>query len=139
VASLIVYDVISILMAGCRCLAFLIYKYPCQAAEHNWLDNLRSLAAAPVAAAHLLTLRGGSFGNRSVIVLWPNHENNEPLFSHHTAHNARSRTSGNRIIKHKRCAPQSRFLECLALCLNVDQQIFMMRSSTDGSARRIFL
>lgn len=72
---------ISILMAGC--LAFPIYKYPCQAAEHNWLDNLRSLAAAPVAAAHLLTLHGGSFGNRSVIVLWPNHENEPPL-SHHT-------------------------------------------------------
>jgi len=103
---------ISILMAGCRCLAFLIYKYPCQAAEHNWLDNLRSLAAAPVAAAHLLTLHGGSFGNRSVIVLWPNHENNEPLFSHHT-HNTRSRTSGNRIIKHKRYAPQSGFFRML--------------------------
>jgi hypothetical protein len=128
---------ISILMAGCRCLAFLIYKYPCQAAEHNWLDNLRSLAAAPVAAAHLLTLHGGSFGNRSVIVLWPNHENNEPLFSHHThttpalGHQATASSNTN-AMPHNLV-----FLECLALCLNVDQQIFMMQ--LDGSARRIFL
>jgi hypothetical protein len=39
------------------CLDFLIYKYPCQVFEHNWLDNLRSLAGAPVAGAHLFSQR----------------------------------------------------------------------------------